>query len=388
TTLYGFAPDAIYTGKLSIVRCLSGTLSPDSSVNNATRGVKERIGSIISLEGKAQKPLEQVGPGDIFVVAKLKETKTGDTLLSENIAYTLPSPSFPDAIMNMAISPKAKGDEEKIMPALHKLMEEDPVLKVHRDEQTGEFILSGLGQLHIELTVDRLKRRYNVEVDLKPPKVPYKETITGTTKVQGKYKKQTGGHGQFGDVHIEVSPKERGEGFEFVNAIVGGVIPRQYIPAVEKGIVEAMKEGPLSGNPVVDLKVSLFYGSFHEVDSSEMAFKIAGSMAFKKAMEECRPILLEPIMNITIMVPEECMGDVMGDLNSRRGKIEGMTAKGKYQELKATIPQAEVLMYAPDLTSMTSGRGTFSLSFSHYEQVPYNIQEKLVAEAKAAREGK
>ena len=377
-----------YTGKLSMIRCLSGTLNPDSSVYNASRSTKERVGSIITLEGKATKPLEQVGPGDIFAVAKLKETKTGDTLLSDSLDMTLPNPQFPEASMNMAISPKAKGDEDKIMPGLQKLMEEDPVLKVYRDEQTGEFILSGLGQLHIELTVDRLKRRYNVEVELKPPKVPYKETITATAKVQGKYKKQTGGHGQYGDVQIEMSPKGRGEGFEFENAIVGGVIPRQYIPAVEKGIVEAMKDGPLTGNPVVDFKVSLFYGSYHEVDSSEMAFKIAGSMAFKKAMEECRPILLEPIMNITIMVPEECMGDVMGDLNSRRGKIEGMTAKGKYQELKASIPLAEVLMYSPDLTSMTSGRGTFSLSFSHYEPVPYNIQEKLVAEANAAREGK
>jgi elongation factor G len=215
--------------------------------------------------------------------------------------------------------------------------------------------------------------------------VPYKETITGSTQVQGKYKKQTGGHGQYGDVWIELSPKGRGEGFEFANNIVGGVIPRQYIPAVEKGIVDAMKEGPLSGNPVVDVKVSLFDGSYHEVDSSEMAFKIAGSMAFKKAMEECRPILLEPIMNMTVMVPEECMGDVMGDLNSRRGKIEGMTAKGKYQELKASVPLAEVLMYASDLTSITSGRGSYSLTFSHYEPVPYNIQEKVVAEAKEGK---
>jgi len=377
-----------YTGKLSIIRCLSGTLNPDSSVNNASRGVKERIGSIITLEGKTQKSLEQVGPGDIFAVAKLKETKTGDTLLSESVDFTLPNPAFPEASMNMAISPKSKGDEDKIMPALQKLMEEDPVLKVFRDEQTGEFILSGLGQLHIELTVDRLKRRYGVEVKLKTPKVPYKETITGSTQVQGKYKKQTGGHGQYGDVWIELSPKGRGEGFEFANNIVGGVIPRQYIPAVEKGIVDAMKEGPLSGNPVVDVKVSLFDGSYHDVDSSEMAFKIAGSMAFKKAMEECRPILLEPIMNMTVMVPEECMGDVMGGLNSRRGKIEGMTAKGKYQELKASVPLAEVLMYASDLTSITSGRGSYSLTFSHYEPVPYNIQEKVVAEAKEDKEGK
>jgi len=259
---------------------------------------------------------------------------------------------------------------------------------VHRDEQTGEFILSGLGQLHIEIAVDRLKRRFGVEVELKTPKVPYKETITGSCRVQGKHKKQTGGHGQYGDCWIKVEPLERGQGFEFVNAIVGGVIPKQYIPAVEKGIVESMQNGPLTGNPVVDVKVTLDFGSYHEVDSSEMAFKIAGSLAFKKAMEECRPILLEPIMNITVVVPEESMGDVMGDLNSRRGKIEGMNARGKYQELKAQVPLAEVLTYAPNLTSMTSGRGTYTMSFSHMEPVPYNIQEKIVAEVKAARDGK
>ena len=377
-----------YTGTLSIIRCYSGTLTPDSSVFNSSRDVKERIGTLLQLEGKAQKPLEEVGPGDIFAIAKLKETKTGDTLLGESSEYVLPSPEFPETIMSMAVNPKTKADVDKIMPALQKLMDEDPVLAVHRDEQTGEFILSGLGQLHIEIAVDRLKRRFGVEVDLKTPKVPYKETITGSCRVQGKHKKQTGGHGQYGDCWIKVEPLERGKGFEFVNAIVGGVIPKQYIPAVEKGIVEAMQNGPLTGNPVVDVKVTLDFGSYHEVDSSEMAFKIAGSLAFKKAMEECRPILLEPIMNISVVIPEESMGDVMGDLNSRRGKIEGMNARGKYQELKAQVPLAEVLTYAPTLTSMTSGRGTYTMSFSHMEPVPYNIQEKIVAEVKAARDGK
>ncbi len=377
-----------YTGTLSIIRCLSGTLSPDSSVFNATRETKERIGSLLMLEGKAQKPVELVGPGDIFAVAKLKETKTGDTLLSESVAFTLPSPVFPDTIMNMAVTPKTKADVEKIMPSFQKIMDEDPVLKVYRDEQTGEFILSGLGQLHIEIAVDRLKRRFGVEVDLKTPRVPYKETITAMAEVQGKHKKQTGGHGQFGDCWLRVEPLERGKGFEFVNAIVGGVIPKQYIPAIEKGVHEAMQSGPLSGNPVVDIKVTVYFGSYHEVDSSEMAFKIAGSLAFKKAMEQCRPILLEPIMNITVTVPEECMGDVMGDLNSRRAKIEGMNSRGKYQELKAQIPLAEVLTYAASLTSITSGRGTFTLSFSHMDPVPYNLQEKIVEEAKAAKDGK
>ena len=377
-----------YTGTLSIIRCYSGKLTPDSSVFNSSRDAKERISTLLQLEGKNQKPLEEVGPGDIFAIAKLKETKTGDTLLGESLDFVLPSPEFPETIMSMAVNPKTKADVEKIMPAMQKLMDEDPVLAVHRDEQTGEFILSGLGQLHIEIAVDRLKRRFGVEVDLKTPKVPYKETITGSCRVQGKHKKQTGGHGQYGDCWIKVEPLERGKGFEFVNAIVGGVIPKQYIPAVEKGIVEAMQNGPLTGNPVVDVKVTLDFGSYHEVDSSEMAFKIAGSLAFKKAMEECRPILLEPIMNISVVIPEESMGDVMGDLNSRRGKIEGMNARGKYQELKAQVPLAEVLTYAPTLTSMTSGRGTYTMSFSHMEPVPYNIQEKIVAEVKAARDEK
>jgi elongation factor G len=377
-----------YTGTLSVIRCYSGTLTPDSSVYNASRGVKERFGALLQLEGKAQKPLEEVGPGDIFAIAKLKETKTGDTLTIETTNLVLPSPEFPETIMNMAVNPKTKADVEKIMPAMQKLMDEDPVLAVYRDEQTGEFILSGLGQLHIEIAVDRLKRRFGVEVELKTPKVPYKETITKSARVQGKHKKQTGGHGQYGDCWLKVEPQERGAGFEFVNAIVGGVIPRQYIPAVEKGVVEAMQNGPLTGNPVVDVKVTVDFGSYHEVDSSEMAFKIAGSLAFKKAMEECAPILLEPIMNISVVIPEENMGDVMGDLNSRRGKIEGMNARGKYQELKAQVPLAEVLTYAPNLTSMTSGRGTYTMGFSHMEPVPYQIQEKIVAEVKAAKDEK
>ncbi len=377
-----------YTGTLSIIRCYSGKLTPDSSVFNSSRGVKERIGTLMLLEGKAQKPLEEIGPGDIFAIAKLKETKTGDTLLSDSVNFVLPSPEFPETIMNMAVNPKTKADVEKIMPAMHKLMDEDPVLTVYRDEQTGEFILSGLGQLHIEIAVDRLKRRFGVEVELKTPKVPYKETITGTCRVQGKHKKQTGGHGQYGDCWIKVEPQERGKGFEFVNAIVGGVIPKTYIPAVEKGVIESMQHGPLTGNPVVDIRVTLDFGSYHEVDSSEMAFKIAGSLAFKKAMEECRPILLEPIMNITVVIPEETMGDIMGDLNTRRAKIEGMNARGKYQELKAQVPLAEVLTYAPNLTSLTSGRGTYTMSFSHMEPVPYSIQEKVVAEVNAEKDGK
>ncbi len=375
-----------YTGTLSIIRCLSGSLKPDSSLYN--QGEKERIGSILTIEGKNQKPLDLIGPGDIFAVAKLKNTKTGDTLLAEDINFGLPAPHFPDPIMDMAVSPKTKADVDKILPAIKKLMDEDPVLRGHRDEETGEFILSGLGQLHIEIAVDRLKRRYGVEVDIKTPKVPYKETITAKADVQGKHKKQSGGHGQYGDCKVVVEPLNGGQHFEFVDKIVGGSIPRTYIPAVEKGIVESMNSGPLTGSPMTGIKVTLYDGSYHDVDSSEMAFKIAGSLAFKKAMEACKPILLEPIMNLTVTVPEDSMGDVMGDLNSRRGKIEGMNARGKYQELKAQVPLAEILTYASELTSITSGRGTFNMSFSHMEPVPYNIQDKIVAEAQAARDVK
>jgi len=375
-----------YTGTLSIIRCLAGSLHPDASVFNANKSVRERVGALLSLEGKAQKPLEQVGPGDIFAVAKLKETKTGDTLAADEIKLSLPRPHFPEAILGMAVTPKTKADVDKILPAIQKLMDEDPVLRVHRDEQTSEFILSGLGQLHIEITVDRLKRRYGVAVDLKPPKVPYKETITASAKVQGRHKKQTGGHGQYGDCWIEVQPLPRGSGFEFVDHIVGGAIPRNYIPAIEKGIVEAMHEGPLIGSPMVDLRVTLYDGSYHDVDSSEMAFKIAGALAFRKAMETCRPILLEPIVELVVTVPEDAMGEVMGDLNGRRGKIEGMVAKGKHQELKAQVPLAEVLTYASELTSMTSGRGSFGLKFSHLEPVPYNLQEKLIKEGHSLKD--
>ena len=375
-----------YTGTLSVIRCLAGTLNPDASLINTAKGTHERIGALLGLEGKAQKALEQVGPGDIFAVAKLKETKTGDTLAAENLNMSLPRPHFPEAILGMAVTPKTKADVDKILPAIQKLMDEDPVLRVHRDEQTGEFILSGLGQLHIEITVDRLKRRYGVAVDLKPPKVPYKETITASAKVQGRHKKQTGGHGQYGDCWIEVQPLPRGAGFEFVDQIVGGAIPRNYIPAVEKGVIEAMQDGPLTGNPLVDLRVILYDGSYHDVDSSEMAFKLAGSLAFKKALEVCRPILLEPIVELVVTVPEDAMGEVMGDLNGRRGKIEGMLSKGKYQELKAQVPLAEVLTYASELTSMTSGRGSFGLQFSHLEQVPYNLQERLVKEGQTLKD--
>jgi len=294
--------------------------------------------------------------------------------------------TVPPPIMSFAIEPKSRGDEEKITGALHRLLEEDPTLNFYRNEETKEMILSGMGQLHIEVTVEKMKRKFGVEVNLNIPKVPYKETIKGKSRVQGKYKKQSGGRGQYGDCWIELEPLPRGEGFEFVDKIVGGVIPQQYRPAVEKGIVEAMEQGVLAGYPVVDVRVSLVDGSYHTVDSSELAFKVAGSMAFKKAAVASQPVLLEPIVNIYIEVPEEYMGDVIGDLNSRRGKVLGMDSRGSIQIIKAQVPLAEILKYAPDLRSMTSGRGTFTYEHSHYEEVPPYIAEKITAESKKKEE--
>jgi elongation factor G len=290
------------------------------------------------------------------------------------------------SIMSFAVQPKTKGDEDKIMTSLNRLVEEDSSITFHRDDQTKEIILSGMGQVHIEITIEKLKRKFGVEVNLSTPKVPYKETIKGKARVQGKYKKQSGGRGQYGDTWLEIEPLPRGTGFEFVDKIIGGAIPRQYIPAVEKGIVEAMIEGSLAGYPVVDVRVSLVDGSFHTVDSSEMAFKIAGSMGFKKGMLDCQPTLLEPIVNIDIEIPDEYMGDVIGDLNSRRGRVLGMDSKGSHQIIKGQVPLAEILTYAPDLRSITSGRGTFSYIFSHYEETPPFIAEKIVSAARAKKE--
>lgn len=367
-----------YAGRLTLFRIFSGTLTPDSNVYNAARGAKERFGQLLAIQGKHQKPLESAHAGDIVAVAKLKETLTGDTLCSEKDPIIIQPPSLPHAVISFAIEPKAKGDEEKITQSLAKLAEEDPTLSVKRDAQTNEFLISGMGQVHIEVTVEKLKRKFGVDVNLKTPKVPYKETIKGKAKVEGKLKKQTGGRGQFAVAWLELEPMTRGQGFEFVDKIVGGAIPRQYIPAVEKGIVEAMEGGALAGFPVVDVKAIVFDGKYHDVDSSEQAFKIAASKGFKAGVLQANPVLLEPIMNMEVIVPEDCMGDVMGDLNSRRGRISGMDAKGGSQVIKAQVPMAEVLKYASDLTSMTSGRGIFSMEFSHYEEVPSSIAEKII----------
>ncbi|HSR12166.1 MAG TPA: elongation factor G, partial [Thermodesulfobacteriota bacterium] len=348
-----------YAGKLSIFRVWSGTLQPDGTLYNGNKGVKERFGQILQIEGKSQKPVESAGPGDIVAVAKLKETTTWETICDEKKPIVYPSITFPIPPVSFAVEPKSKGDEEKITVSLARLTEEDPTVKLQRDEQTKQLILFGMGQVHIEVTVDKLKRKFGVEVNLKTPKIPYKETIKSTkTGIIYRHKKQSGGRGQFAEVHFELSPLPRGAGFEFQNALVGMNVPRNFVPAVEKGVNEAMQSGVLAGYPVTDLKVKFYDGKSHEVDSSEIAFKIAASMALRKGVLETNPVLLEPIMNMEVFVPDEYMGDVIGDLNSRRGRVLSVEPRPKGQVIKVQVPLSEVLKYAPDLTSMTSGRGS------------------------------
>lgn len=375
-----------YAGRLTLFRVYSGKLSPDSIVYNSTKKITEKFGHIFFLEGKNQKQAEILIPGDIAGVAKLKETVTGDTLCMEKTPVIYGKVDIPHPIMSFAIEPKTRGDEDKIASSIHRLTEEDPTIVFSRNVETKEMILSGMGQVHIEVNIEKMKRKFGVEVNLNTPKVPYKETIKGKTNVQGKYKKQSGGRGQFGDCWIDIEPLPRGGGFIFEDKIVGGVIPGQYRPAVEKGIVEAAAKGVIAGYPVVDFKVALTFGSYHTVDSSEMAFKIAGSLAFQKGVMECQPILLEPIVNIDIEVPDEYMGDVIGDLNSRRGRVLGMDTNGTNQIIKGQVPLAEILKYAPDLRSMTSGRGNFTYTESHYEEVPSYIADKIIAESKKDKE--
>jgi elongation factor G len=375
-----------FAGKLTLFRVYSGELHPDMTVLNVNKDEKERIGQIFYLVGKKQKPAGLASAGDIAVVAKLKETGTGDTLCDEKSPIRYESVKLASPVISFSLRPKAKGDEDKLNTSLARLIEEDQTIKYSRDEQTKEFLLSGMGQVHIEVIVEKMKRKFGVEVELHEPKVPYKETIKGTVKVQGKYKKQSGGKGQYGDTWLELSPLPRGAGFEFADKVVGGSVPRQYIPAVEKGIIEAMNQGMLAGYPVVDFRVALYDGSYHDVDSSEMAFKIAASMGFKKGLEQCKPVLLEPIMKMEIIVPDENMGDIMGDMNSRRGKIIGVESRGNNQVVKAAVPMAEILRYAPDLRSMTGGRGTFTMEYDHYEEVPGQIAEKIIEAARKERE--
>ncbi|MCB2185743.1 MAG: elongation factor G [Deltaproteobacteria bacterium] len=375
-----------FAGRLSMLRVFSGKLTSDMQLFNPNHDAKERFGQLYYQSGKSQKTIAEAQPGDIVAIPKLKETVTGDTLCDEKAALQLPPLDVLPPVISYAIEAKEKGDEEKVFAGINKLLEEDPTLRLGRDPQTGEALLGGMGSVHIETTLDRLRRKFSVEVNLKTPKVPYRETIKGKTRVQGRYKKQTGGRGQFGDTWLEIEPAEPGAGYVFEDLIVGGAIPRQYIPAVEKGIGEALLQGVLAGYPMVDIKVKLVDGSYHAVDSSEMAFKVAGSMGFKKGAVQCKPTLLEPIMLLTVTVPEDAMGDVMGDISSRRGRVLGMEAKGSLQVIKAMVPMAEVLTYQPELTSMTGGRGAFTMDLDHYEEVPGDVQAKIVEAYQASKE--
>ncbi len=375
-----------YVGQLTIFRVWTGGLSSNTGFYNVSTQTKERIGQLFILQGKEQVPVDKLFAGDIGAVAKLKNTFTQNTIAQEGFNIEFPSFPFPEPAISQSVKPKSKQDEEKISEALHKLTFEDPTFRVSRDPQTKELIISGVGELHLNIMTGKMKRRFGAEVELGKPKIPYKETITRSVKVQGKYKRQTGGRGQYGDVWIEVEPLEKGKNFEFVDKIVGGRIPRNFIPSVEKGIRKAMSEGFLAGCEIVDIRVTLYDGSYHPVDSSDIAFQIAASMALKKAVEQAGPVLLEPIVDVEIVVPEEYMGQITGDINSRRGRILGMEAKGKNQVIKAQVPLSEMYRYATDLRSLTAGRGSYSMKFSHYEQVPHNIAQKIIEEYKRNKE--
>lgn len=370
-----------FTGKISIMKVFSGKFKPDSSYYNINKSSVERVGGAFFLQGKAQETAEEALPGDIVAVAKLKDTQTGDTLTIKGEKIQFPEIQFPIPSISFAIEPKSRDDENRISTALQKMMEEDPTIKSQRDVQTKELVISGNGQLHVELVVNKLKKRYNVSVEMKPPKIPYKETISGNADVEVKYKKQTGGRGQYAHVLIKMDPLPRGSDFEFEETIFGGSIPKNYVPAVEKGIREAKETGVVAGYPVVDFKVNLYDGSYHDVDSSDMAFKICASKAFKKAMKEAKPTLLEPIMQVEVVTPEEFMGDINGNLSGRRGKIQGMETKGKNNIIKAQVPLAEMLDFSPTLTSITGGRGSYFMEFVHFEEVPHQLQKKVIENA-------
>ncbi len=372
-----------FAGRINLLRVYQGTLSADSHVLNARSRAKERIGQLIAFAGAETGHLQELGPGDIGAVAKLKETRAGDWLCERDTQIEMPALQLPAPVMAFAVETGGRGDEEKLFVALRRLQEEDPTIDLHRDSQTGEQIVAGLSQVHVEVIVDRLHERFGVEVTLKPPRVPYQETIRTTAKAHGRHKKQSGGRGQFGDCHIEVEPLRAGMGFEFVNQIKGGVIPSSFIPAVEKGVREAMAVGVLAGYPVKDVRVRLYDGSHHSVDSSEIAFKLAGAQAMREALRAADPVLLEPIMLVTLSVPEECVGDVIGDLNSRRGRPQGMEPAGGLTEIKAEAPMAEMLSYAPDLRSITGGQGDYTLEFLRYEEVPGHLARKVVDGAAA-----
>jgi elongation factor G len=375
-----------FAGRINVFRVVKGTVKSDSTLSNPRTRSKERLGQLLLMQGKEHTPVEAAGEGDIVAVAKLKETQTGDALLEADRQVELPSIGFPEPVMSFAIAPKAKGDEEKMASALRRLAEEDPTLLMRRDPQTGEQLLSGMSQMHVEVAVDRLARRFGVEVELRQPRVPYLETIRSEARGHGRYKKQTGGRGQFGDCHIVVEPLGADGGYEFVDQIVGGVIPQGFRPAVDKGIQEAMQRGELAGAPVEGVRVRLVDGSYHTVDSSEMAFKIAGSLAWKQAYEQADPVVLEPIMEIEVTVPDEVVGAVNGDLNSRRGRLQGMEPQGGMTTIKAEVPMSEILTYSQSLTSLTGGRGDYHMQFVRYEEVPAHIAQKIIEQAKKERE--
>ncbi len=375
-----------HVGELTFLKVYSGKLQSGIDVYNSTQDASERIGQIYALNGRERREVGIVNAGDIAAVVKLKSTKTGDTFCEKKEPVILPPIDFPTPVINMGIRPKNRGDEEKIANGFAKLHEQDPTFIMEVDTDIKQTIIYGQGELHLEVMVDRLKRRFGVEAELEKPRIPYRETITAKAEAQGKYKRQSGGRGQYGDVWLRLEPLPRGSGFEFVDEIVGGVVPSKYIPSVEKGVVEAMREGILAGYKVVDAKVTLYDGSFHEVDSSDLAFKIAGSMGFKNAAAKAKPVMLEPIYNLEVIVPEEFMGDVMGDLSSRRGKILGMDREGNFQKIRAQVPLAELYKYSTSLRSLTQGRGLHTRKFSHYEEVPRDIADKLIKEAQKAKE--
>ena len=375
-----------FTGRLSFVRIYSGRLKPDGAVYNVTRSARERVGTVFSLVGKKQTPLTEAGPGQVVAIPKLKETLTGDTLADEQHPILFAPAKHPEPVISFALAPRGKADDDKVSAGIARILEEDPALRYHWDEETREMILGGMGQVHLEVALERLKRKFGVDVEMKTPKVPYHETIRGKARVQGRYKKQTGGHGQYGDCWLSVEPLPRGGGFEFVDKVVGGAIPRQYIPAVEKGVVEALKEGVLADCPIVDVRVTVDDGSYHTVDSSEMAFKIAGSMAVKKALAESKPVLLEPVMSVEVDVPDEALGAVIGDLNGRRGKVQGVDPQAGGQKIRAVVPMAEMLTYAQSLNPLTAGRGVYTMEFSHYEEIPSHLAGKIISARKGEAE--
>ena len=373
-----------FAGRINLFRVYQGVMRHDSQVLNTRAHAKERIGQLLTFRGRETPHVDEFGPGDIGAVAKLKETRAGDWLAARDEPIEMPSVRLPAPVMAFAIEPKTKGDEDKVFTALRRLQEEDPTIDLHRDEQTGEQIVAGLSQVHVEVVIARLRERFGAEVELHPPRVPYQETIRASARAHGRHKKQSGGRGQFGDCHIEIEPLESGAGFEFVDAIKGGVVPGGFIPAVERGVREAMQRGAVAGYPVKDVRVRLYDGSYHSVDSSEMAFKTAGALAMRQALEAASPVLLEPIMQVTIAVPEDAVGDVIGDLNSRRGRPLGMEPAGGLTEVRAEVPMAEMLSYAPDLRAITGGQGEFTMELARYEEVPGHLVEKVVAQTRAA----